>query len=98
MTPEEQDKELREKLTKLISQDGWVDIYEVDVDGQVNELMQLIAAYTNKQVEAKLAHISEYAENVISIDENGEFNMKAIPLSLVAVERNKLKESKNDKL
>ena len=51
-----------------------------------------ILAWHNKQVEAKLAHISEYAENVISIDESGEFSMKAIPLSLVAAERNKLKE------
>ena len=44
MTPTEQDNELREKLTKLISQDGWVDIQEVDVDGQVNELVALITA------------------------------------------------------
>ena len=44
MTPTEQDKELREKLTKLISQDGWVDTQEVDVDGQVNELVAIITA------------------------------------------------------
>ena len=44
MTSTEQDKELREKLTKLISQDGWVDPYEVDVDGQVNELFAIITA------------------------------------------------------
>lgn len=52
---------------------------------------QAILDWRSKQVEAKLAHISEYAENVISIDKNGEFSMKAIPLSLVAAERNKLK-------
>ena len=57
------------------------------------EAKQAILDWHNKQVEAKLAHISEYAENAISIDENGEFSMKAIPLSLVAVERNKLKEA-----
>ena len=44
MKPTEQDKELREKLTKLISQDGWVDIQEVDVDSQVNELFAIITA------------------------------------------------------
>ena len=53
---------------------------------------QALIDWHNKQVEAKLAHISEYAENVISIDESGEFSMKAIPLSLVAAGRNKLKE------
>lgn len=52
--------------------------------------VKAILGWHNKQIEAKLAHISEYAENVISIDENGEFSMKAIPLSLVAAERNKL--------
>ena len=63
-----------------------------------NDLEEAILDWHNKQVEAKLAHISEYAENVISIDESGEFSMKAIPLSLVAAERNKLKEIDDDQL
>lgn len=53
---------------------------------------QAILDWHNKQVEAKLVHMSEYAENVASVDENGEFRMKAIPLSLIAVEINKLRE------
>ena len=53
MTPTEQDKELREKLTKLISQDGWVDIQEVDVDGQVNEIFALFTA-DRKRVELEV--------------------------------------------
>lgn len=66
--------------------------------GSYAEAKQAIIDWHNKQIEAKLAHISEYAENVISIDENGEFSMKAIPLSLVAVERNKLNPSKSTPL
>ena len=55
---------------------------------------QSLLDWHNKQIESKLAHISKCAEDVISIDENGEFSMKAIPLSLVAAERNKLREVK----
>ena len=66
--------------------------YEGKKDYHVNKAKQALLDWHNKQVEAKLAHISKCAEDVISIDENGEFSMKAIPLSLVAAERNKLKE------
>ena len=59
-----------------------------------NDLEEAILDWHNKQVEERLVHISEYAENVASVNENGEFIMKAIPLSLIAVEINKLKESK----
>ena len=62
----------------------------------LNEAKQAIIDWHNKQIEAKLVHISEYAENVASVDENSEFRMKAIPLSLIAVEINKLKESKDE--
>ena len=59
MTPTEQDKELREKLTKLISQDGWVDTQEVDVDGQVNELVAIITADRKRvALEARLDEIT----------------------------------------
>lgn len=93
MTPTEQDKELREAI--LLEFKNVHRLAPADyTENCTNIVMELITAYTNKQVKAKLAHISEYAENVISIDENGEFSMKAIPLSLVAVERTKLKESK----
>ena len=85
MTPEEQDKEIRKEIISILRDS------KLDIVDDADDIMQLIAAWHNKQVEAKLAHISEYAENVISIDESGEFSMKAIPLSLVAAERNKLK-------
>ena len=61
MTPTEQDKELREKLTKLISQDGWVDTQEVDVDGQVNELVAIITADRKRvALEARLDENNMY--------------------------------------
>ena len=86
MTPEEQDKEIRKEIISILRDS------KLDIVDDADDIMQLIADWHNKQVEAKLAHISEYAENVISIDESGEFSMKAIPLSLVAAERNKLKK------
>ena len=86
MTPTGQDKELRKEIISILRDS------KLDIVDDADDIMQLIADWHNKQVEAKLAHISEYAENVISIDESGEFSMKAIPLSLVAAERNKLKE------
>ena len=82
----EQDNELRKEIISILRDS------KLDIVDDADDIMQLIADWHNKQVEAKLAHISEYAENVISIDESGEFSMKAIPLSLVAAERNKLKE------
>ena len=69
MTPTEQDKELREKLTKLISQDGWVDIQEVDVDGQVNELMQLITADRKRvALEARIDELEHLDDQSIGTD------------------------------
>ena len=82
----EQDNELRKEIISILRDS------KLDIVDDADDIMQLIADWHNKQVEAKLAHISEYAENVISIDESGEFSMKAIPLSLVAAERNKLKK------
>ena len=87
MTPTEQYKELQKEIISILRDS------KLDIVDDADDIMQLIAAWHNKQVEAKLAHISEYAENVISIDESGEFSMKAIPLSLVAAERNKLKDA-----
>lgn len=64
MTPTEQDKELREKLTKLISQDGWVDVHEVDVDGQVNELVAIITADRKRvALEARIDEIKLTKDN-----------------------------------
>ena len=37
-----EDDELKDRLTKLISQDGWVDTQEVDVEGQVAAIQALI--------------------------------------------------------
>ena len=76
------------------TQVGLKKLCEAFIDGDISagQFKRAVRIWHNRQVEAKLAHISEYAENVISIDENGEFSMKAIPLSLVAAERNKLKK------
>ena len=90
--------------------DHIADVHEMVVDNSLDEIfdkmgypkntdfrkeaIRLITDWHNKQVEAKLVHISEYAENVTSVDEDSEFRMKAVPLSLIAVEINKLKESK----
>ena len=99
MTSTKQDKELREKLTKLISQDGWVDIQEVDVDGQVNELMQLITAYTNKQIEEVLDRLeSKLVERRVDNAPYAPGKEYLVPEAAIEAERNKLKESKNDKL
>ena len=37
-----EDGELKDRLTKLISQDGWVDIQEVDVEGQAAAIQTII--------------------------------------------------------
>ena len=66
MTPTEQDKELREKLTKLISQDGWVDTQEVDADGQVNELVAIITADRERvALEARLDENNMYIRELV---------------------------------
>ena len=93
MTSTKQDKELREKLTKLISQDGWVDIQEVDVDGQVNELMQLITAYTNKQIEEVLDRLeSKLVERRVDNAPYAPGKEYLVPEAAIEAERNKLKE------
>ena len=75
MTPTEQDKELREKLTKLISQDGWVDIQEVDVDGQVNELVALITADRKRvALEARIDELEQvYPQLQNSVSGEGNY-------------------------
>ena len=84
--------DLRKCATRLIT-----DWHNKQVKNAVATAEDNLDQYWNKevdkQIEAKLVHISEYAENVTSVDENGEFRIKAIPLSLIAVEINKLKES-----
>ena len=71
MTPTEQDKELRDKLTKLISQDGWVDTQEVDVDGQVNELVALITADRKRvALEARIDELKSLPVNWESCYDN----------------------------
>ena len=69
MTSTKQDNELREKLTKLISQDGWVDPYEVDVDGQVNELFAIITADRKRvALEARIDELLHLDDESIGTD------------------------------
>ena len=41
-TNQASEAELKDRLTKLISQDGWVDTHEVDVEGQVAAIQSII--------------------------------------------------------
>ena len=56
-----EDDELKDRLTKLISQDGWVDTQEVDVEGQVAAIQALIRT-------EKLKLLAEVRERVVGED------------------------------
>ena len=44
------DEELRTAITRIISQDGWVDRTEVDVDGEVEAIVSLVADWHTRKL------------------------------------------------
>lgn len=95
MTPTEQDKELREQI------DSWS--YGKYSD-RIDELLDLITAYTNKQVEGVLDRLLDGTTTIhLDTQPNNPVESKIEPMffkaeikAAIEAERNKLKESTND--
>lgn len=59
MTNQANEDELKDRLTKLISQDGWVDNHEVDVEGQVAAIQAIIRTEKLKARIDELLHLDD---------------------------------------
>lgn len=109
MTPTEQDKELREKLNshfeavfsqgvragKDVSTKTYEDFNAWRKGGEIDEIMQLITAYTNKQIEAVLDRLGERIDyNKHDMGELGEFIRTKYSHNFIDDERNKLNRRK----
>lgn len=110
MTPTEQDNELREKINSLFEsvfsqgvrarKDVATETYE-DYDawrkgGEIDEIMQLITDYTNKQIEAVLdrLELSMRGKTLVDTAEGWQKFVKRHVVASIEAERNKLNRRK----
>ena len=87
-----EDGELKDRLTKLISQDGWVDIQEVDVEGQVAAIQTIIRTEKLKLLD-RLDSAVRNVQNLTAEEKKNQLaglRIKTDVLAAIYNERNKL--------
>lgn len=91
------DEELRTAITSIISQDGWVDPIEVNVDGEVKAIVSLVADWhTRKLKEAVREEWKLISEVAHSANITAElFISKARKDRLAELKESKVSSSKN---